>query len=115
MAEFMLIIRDEGVDFSKYSPTDFQSLLKKFGAWSKKLENQGRLLGGKKLKEDGGKSLRVRGDKIIVDGPYADTKEAIAGFYMIKANNLDEAVEIGRDCPCMTYGGSLEIREVDHV
>ncbi|MBV8139707.1 MAG: hypothetical protein JO121_29355 [Deltaproteobacteria bacterium] len=53
--------------------------------------------------------------KIIVDGPYADSKEAIGGFYIIEASDINEAVEIGKGCPSLTYGGSVEIREVDQM
>ncbi|HYY28732.1 MAG TPA: YciI family protein [Chthoniobacterales bacterium] len=115
MAQFMFFIRSEGADFSKYSAGDFQDLLKRYQAWTEKLKTEGRFLAGEKLSNDRGKSLKSKGGQIIVDGPYADTKEAIGGFYIIEAKDLNEAVEIGKSCPSLTDGGSVEIREVDQM
>jgi hypothetical protein len=115
MAQFIFLIRSEGADFSKYSAGDFQDLLKKYQAWTQKLKTEGRFLAGEKLGNDRGKSLKSKGGQIIVDGPYVDTKEAIGGFYIVEAKDIDEAVEVGKGCPSLTYGGSVEIREVDQV
>jgi hypothetical protein len=115
MAQFIFLIRSEGADFSKYSAGDFQELLKKYQAWTQKLKTEGRFLAGEKLSNDRGKSLKAKAGKIIVDGPYADSKEAIGGFYIIEASDINEAVEIGKGCPSLTYGGSVEIREVDQM
>jgi hypothetical protein len=113
MSQFMYLIRREGADFSKFSANDFQQLLEKYQAWTQKLKTDGRFVAGEKLSNDLGKSLRGKGDEIIVDGAYADSKEAIAGFYIIEAKDLTEAVEIGRGCPSLNYGGSLEVRGID--
>lgn len=115
MAQYMLFIRNEGADFSKYSATDFQGLLKKYQAWTEKIKGEGRFLAGEKLANDPGKSLRVKSGKIVVDGPYADSKEAIGGFYMIEARDLNEALEVGTGCPALSYGGSLEVREIEQM
>jgi hypothetical protein len=115
MAQFIYLIRAEGADFSKYSAGDLQDLLKKYQAWTQKLKTEGRFLAGEKLTNDRGKSLKSKGSQIIIDGPYADTKEAIGGFYLIEAKDINEAVELGKGCPALTYGGSVEIREVDQM
>ena len=115
MAQFMYLIRNEGADFSKYSATDFQELNKKYQAWTEKIKTEGRFLAGEKLTKDLGKSLRIKQREIVVDGPYAESKEAIAGFYLIEADNLSEALEFGKGCPALSYGGSLEVREIDQM
>ena len=115
MSQFLYLIRREGADFSKYSASDFQELLKKYQAWTQKLKNEGRFLAGEKLSNNLGKSLRGKGTEIIVDGPYADSKEAIGGYYLIEAKDLDEAVEVAKECPSLTHGGSVEIREIDQM
>lgn len=113
MSQFMYLIRSEGADFSKFSANDFQQLLEKYQAWTQKLKTGGHYVAGEKLSNDLGKSLRGKGEKIIVDGPYAESKEAIGGFYIIEAKDLTEAVDVGKGCPSLTYGGSLEVREID--
>jgi hypothetical protein len=115
MAQFMYLIRNEGADFSKYSASDFQELLKKYQAWTEKIKTEGRFLAGEKLSKDLGKSLRVKQREIVVDGPYADSKDAIMGFYIVEAKNLSEALEVGKGCPALSYGGSLEVREIEQM
>ncbi|MBI3812466.1 MAG: hypothetical protein HY283_09730 [Nitrospirae bacterium] len=115
MAQFMLLIRNEGADFSKYSAKDFDQLMKSFQSWTQKIMKEGKFLAGEKLAKDLGKSLKVKRDEIVIDGPYADSKDAIGGFYIIKAKGMNEALEIGRECPCLSYGGSLEVREVEEM
>jgi hypothetical protein len=115
MSQFLYLIRREGADFSTYSAADFQELLKKYQAWTQKLKSEGRFLAGEKLSNNLGKSLRGKGTEVIVDGPYADSKEAIGGYYLIEAKDLDEAVEVAKGCPSLTYGGSVEIREIDQM
>jgi hypothetical protein len=115
MAQFMYLIRSEGADFSKYSATDFQELLKKYHAWTQKMKTEGRFLAGEKLTNDLGKSLRTKQGEIVVDGPYADSKDAIGGYYIIEAKNLSEALEFGKGCPALSYGGSVEVREIEQM
>ena len=113
MATFMLLVRDEGFDFSKLPPAEASSILKLYGAWSRMLKAAGRHKYDMKLADEGGKSLKIKGRDVVVDGPYADSKEVIGGFYIIEAENYDDAVEVAKGCPCLTYGGSVEIREAD--
>lgn len=51
------------------------------------------------------------GDVMLSDGPYAETKEALIGFYLIEAADLDEAVRIAADIPA-AWGGAVEVRPV---
>ncbi len=46
------------------------------------------------------------------DGPFAETKEALGGFYIVEAKDLDEALELGKACPAVKYGGTVEVRPV---
>jgi hypothetical protein len=58
-------------------------------------------------------TVRVRGDQVLVtDGPFADTKEVFAGFYLLEADDLDRATEIAARIPAARLGGSVEIRPV---
>jgi hypothetical protein len=85
----------------------------KYMAWSAHLRATGRHRSGVKLMDEGGKSLKVRDGKVVVDGPYAEAKECIGGFYIIAAESYEEALEIARAVPTLSYGGSVEVREVD--
>ncbi len=59
--------------------------------------------------------MRVRNGKVVLDGPYAEAKEIVGGYYLITAKDYDEACEVARGVPTLTYGGSVEVREVDEV
>jgi hypothetical protein len=58
-------------------------------------------------------TVRLRDDQLLVtDGPFADTKEIFAGFYLLEADDLDQATEIAARIPAARLGGSVEIRPV---
>jgi hypothetical protein len=72
------------------------------------------MLGGDPLK-GGGTTLRMRGGELVVDGPYAETKESVGGYFLIQAADLAEASDVARGCPILTYGGVVELRELDEM
>jgi len=58
-------------------------------------------------------TVRVLDDAVLItDGPFADTKEIFAGFYLVEADDLDQATEIAARIPAVRLGGSVEIRPV---
>jgi hypothetical protein len=58
-------------------------------------------------------TVRVQDDQVLItDGPFADTKEIFAGFYLLQADDLDQATEIAARIPAARLGGSVEIRPV---
>ena len=52
------------------------------------------------------------GRNVMTDGPFAETKEALGGFYIVEAKDLDEALALGAACPGVKFGGSIEVRPV---
>ena len=89
MAQFMLILHETPHSRDGLSPTEIQALIEKYGAWTGKLAAAGQLVGGQKLKEEGGKAVTRAGDRLsIVDGPYAETKEVVGGYFIVKADEL---------------------------
>ena len=112
----MLILHEEPVDFSQMSPDQIEAVIREYVAWSQKIEADGKYVGGQKLKDEGGKRLSgFSGDFRVTDGPYAEAKEVIGGFFTIAAADYDEAVEMSRDCPHLKYGGRIELREIEPV
>ena len=58
-------------------------------------------------------TVRLRDDHLLVtDGPFADTKEIFAGFYLLEADDLDRATEVAARIPAVRLGGSVEIRPI---
>ena len=55
------------------------------------------------------------GENLIIDGPYADTKEVLGGYYVLDASNLDEALEFAQRIPAVRLGGAVEVRPLVEV
>ena len=63
-----------------------------------------------------GASVRLANGKITVtDGPYAEAKEVIGGYYLIAASDYAAAVKISEGCPHLKYGGRIEVREIEQM
>ena len=80
-------------------------------AYAGQLQDSGKLIDGKPLHPvHTATTVRVRnGQATITDGPFAETKEALAGFYLIDARDLNEAIQIAAKIPPAKYG-SIEVR-----
>ena len=116
MNEYMLILHDPVGQFDDVSPSEMQTIIEQYGAWAGSLAERGRHAGGKKLTEDAGRHLQCRdGETTVVDGPYAEAKEVVGGYFMIKAESYDDAEAIARECPHLAHGGRIEIRQIDQV
>ena len=112
MSQFMLFIRN-GEEPPELSPEQIQQAIQRFSAWARTLREQGKLVAAEKLKDNEGLLLRTRNGQIVVDGPFAETKETIGGYFIVEAGNLDEAVELTRECPALSSGGIVELREIE--
>lgn len=116
MPHFMLVLRDDPTVFQNYGPADMQSLLQKYESWAAAMTAQGRLVGGNKLQDEGGRTMRVRGGCIATqDGPYAETKEIVSGYFIVRADDYDHAQRLCADHPVFSHQGVLEIRAVDYM
>ena len=83
------------------------------GAYAQELVDRGKLLAGEPLHTiDSATTVRIRnGTLSVTDGPFAETKEMLAGFYMVDAKDLNEAIRIAADIPPAKFG-SIEVRPV---
>ena len=108
MEKYMFIFF--GGDTSHMSPEAQQAHMEKWFAWVDKLRNAKRYEGGEALLP-GGKTISGS-KKSVTDGPFAEAKEVVGGYFVVLAKNLDEAVEIAKECPDYDLGGIVEVREV---
>lgn len=112
MAEYLLLLRDHEQRWERFGPADFQRIINEYAAWNERLAAEERLVAAGKLTNQLGGTVRSGDSGIFIDGPYAEAKEAIAGYYQVRAGSLEDAYEIARGCPILTYGGSVEVREM---
>ena len=109
MKDFMFIFRG-GSDARNYSPEEMQQQMQKWFAWIDQLKTNKTYVAGEPLTPAG---KTVKGSKpVITDGPFAESKEVVGGFFLIKANSLEDAAEIAKACPDLPLNGSVEVREV---
>jgi hypothetical protein len=107
MPQFILLLRDERRPASGLSPEETQKLIQKYGDWRRT-----KATGGQKLIDEEGRVLRKQNGKpSVIDGPFAEAKEVMGGFFVIEAANYDEAVETAKSCPHMEFG-SIEVRQI---
>lgn len=115
MSQFVLLLHEPASLSPGVSPEEMQAIIQRYKAWSTALAERGHLLGGDKLQDGTGRVLRnAKSHVSVTDGPYAETKEVIGGFFRIEAESYEQAVALARDCPHLAFG-PVEIRQVDVV
>jgi hypothetical protein len=107
-SEYLLIFRNTGWH-KDLSPEEIQQGMARFTAWFERLSNEGRFKSGGPLVHNG--KILVN-KNVVTDGPFAESKEAIAGFFLIQADGLEQAVEIAKGCPGLEFGQTVEVREI---
>jgi len=109
MQEFLLVFRNDAAgNQHSPSPEQMQSIMKPWQDWMGSLAAQNKLVSsGNRLASQG---KVIKPNKVITDGPYVELKEAIGGYIIIRADSLDEAADLSKDCPILNTGGNVEIR-----
>src|SRR4051812_46414064 len=109
-ARYMLIFRGGAVSRDDVSPSVLQAHVEKWYRWSDELAREGRRNVGTAL-GNGGKAVAGH-ERVVTDGPYAESKDLVTGAIIIDAVSLEDAVEVARLCPTYEFGGSVEVRPV---
>lgn len=109
MKEFMMIFRNEQSDAPKPSPEQMQGMIKKWQDWIGGIAAQGKFVATNAL---GFQGQTINASGIVSDGPYAEVKEIVGGYIIVKADNLSDAVKLADGCPTLAMGGKVEVRDV---
>jgi hypothetical protein len=106
-ADYLLLFR--GSDWhAGLSPAEIQDTMTDWMAWFNRLRAEGRCTGGQSL---GTETRIVSGQaRMVSDGPFTEAKETVAGYFALQVADLEEAVEIARECPTLRFGTTVEIR-----
>jgi hypothetical protein len=109
---YMLIFRDTTPEaYAAMSQQQTSQCLDDWNNWYDGLVNEGRMHHGHPL-QSGGRTVSGKRGERVLDGPFSEAKEAIGGYFLISADNLDEATAIAQRCPNLKHGMSVEVRPV---
>lgn len=105
----MLLFHNAGPKTHEHLTAEEKTLLmQQWNDWYEGLTKQGKVEQGRPLAL-AGHVVSMTGGR-VVDGPYAETKEAVGGYFLLKVANLDEAVAIAKQCPSLPLGLTVEVR-----
>ena len=109
MAEYMILICEDEKAYETATPDVLQQVMEAHGRFAQQVEGKGgKIVSGRALQPTS-TATSIRGD-VVTDGPFAETKEAVGGYYLIEARDLDHALDIAKLCPAR-FGG-VEVRPI---
>src|ERR1039457_2871408 len=109
MAEYLILINEDESSYATASPAVLQEVMEAHNRFAKQVEETGgSIVSGRGLQPTPTPTPVPGG--VVTDGPFAETKEALGGFYLVEARDLDHALEIGKLCPAR-FGG-VEVRPI---
>lgn len=109
-SDYMLLFRGTNWD-KELSPEQLQKVVSDWAVWFERLTQQGKCKGGHPLQSEG-KIVSGKKGRTVADGPFAESKEAIGGYFYLQVANEDEAIAIAQQCPGLEYGCVVEVRPV---
>lgn len=108
--EYLLLIR--GTHWNQgLSPAELEQVMADFYAWVDCLTQKGVHRGAQPLVEDG-KIVSGPHGSSVTDGVFAESKEAIAGYFRLGVASMSEAVQLAQGCPILAYGAHIEVRPI---
>ncbi|HVF70594.1 MAG TPA: YciI family protein [Chthoniobacterales bacterium] len=108
---FMLLLRG-GISHQELSPEQMQRHIERYLSWIDRLRETGHFVAGEPLAESG-KLLSGPNGSTVTDGPFAESKEEVGGYFILQAPDLEAAVELARGCPIFANGGTVEVRPIE--
>ncbi|MEM8486978.1 MAG: YciI family protein [Bacteroidota bacterium] len=107
MQEFMMLFRHTPQPENPPTQEEIEATIKQWQDWIGGIAAQGKFASTNQLSYEG---KVVQPGQVITDGPYAEIKEIIGGYVIVKATDLDEAVQLAAGCPVLAIGGNVEVR-----
>jgi hypothetical protein len=111
--KYVLLICGDENGMAAMSPQESEAVLAGYAAFGEEMGKRGVLVGGERLRPStDATTVQVRDGKVLTaDGPFAETKEQMGGFYLVDCADLDEAIEVAAKIPGASQG-SIEVRPV---
>ena len=111
--KFMFLLYGDESQWANATPQEIQQVMEAYDAFNTEVTDENAMVSGEGLETTGAATtVRVReGEPVLSDGPFAETREQLGGFYVLECADLDEAVRWASKIPA-AQGGSVEIRPV---
>ena len=111
--QYLLLIYDTEADWNKLSQADQANIYKEYGELTQSITQSGHFKAGQQLQPiSTATTVRVRDKKrVVTDGPFAETKEQLGGFYLVEADDLNAALAMAEKIPGARFG-SIEVRPI---
>jgi hypothetical protein len=111
--EYLLLIYAKEADHNNLSQADLATMYQEYGRFTQGIVESKNFMAGHRLEDVAtATTVRIRdGKRVVTDGPFAETREELGGFYMIQAKDLDEALAIAERIPSARVG-SIEVRPI---
>jgi hypothetical protein len=111
--KYLCLIYDEEAKLNAMSKAEFEALMGEFFAYTNSIRSSGQYVAGNALQPvNTATTVRVRNGKVsTTDGPFAETKEQLGGYYLIEAKDLNEAIQVASRIPSARLG-SIEVRPI---
>ena len=111
--KYLLMIYEEEKVWEKINDAEKGKIFGEYMQFTKEIQDSGNYLGGNPLKPTStATTVRLRnGKQMVTDGPFAETKEQLGGYYLVEAKDLDEAIKIAARIPGAKIG-SIEVRPI---
>jgi hypothetical protein len=110
---YILLIANDEQAYMARSPQEAERTLAAYGQWAESAAARGALQGGERLRPTtDATTVQVRNGEVITsDGPFAETKEQIGGYFLVECRDLDEAIELASTLPG-AHDGTIEVRPI---
>src|ERR1700691_2955283 len=111
--QYLLLIYGNEAGTQSASKADMEQMMAAYGAYTQAMKTAGVMVGSNRLKPSGSAStVRIADGKTkVLDGPYAETKEQLGGYYLIEVPDLDTALSWAARCPGDSHG-TMEVRPI---
>jgi hypothetical protein len=118
MAQYLLLLH-HAPNYNADLPREkMMEMTKRYVAWADGMRQKGKLLGGEKLSASGGRHIRLKdGKPVASDGPYAEAKDVVGGYFVIEAKDIAGAEALVRSCPHLDLAAAnwAEIRPIEDM
>ncbi len=113
-SEFLLVLYEEPASAAGSTADQGRELADEYTAWAGRMVQAGHAISGEKLMNERGRVLRKRDARVEVrPGEDEVADEFITGYFRLRAESYEEAVELTKSCPHLTYGSRIELRQID--